>query len=138
MPGFRHQRQGLRPRTLLLRWGWASGLAVVLLSSQLPAADKIDFNKQIRPIFKERCFECHGPDKHESGLRLDKRQEALAGGDSGAAIVPGDVTSGLLLKNVQSEDAEQVMPPKGDRLTEEQIQLLKQWIEDGAEWPEDK
>ena len=138
MPGFNHHRQGLLPRTLLYRWGRASGWGVVLLCSQLHAADKIDFNKQIRPIFKERCYECHGPDKHESGLRLDKRQEALAGGDSGAAIVPGDVTSGLLLKNVQSEDAEQVMPPNGDRLTEEQIKLLKQWIEDGADWPEDK
>jgi mono/diheme cytochrome c family protein len=113
---------------------WALGL----LSPSLPAADKIDFIQQIRPIFKERCYECHGPDQHESGLRLDKRQEALAGGDSGAAIVPGDATSGLLLKNIQSEDAEQVMPPKGDRLTEEQINFIKQWIEDGAEWPEEK
>ena len=118
----------------------ASALVIILLglfSSPLPAADTIDFKKQIRPIFKERCYECHGPDKQESGLRLDKRQEALAGGDSGAAIVPGDGTSGLLLKYVQSEDAELVMPPKGDRLTEKQIELLKQWIEDGAEWPAD-
>ncbi len=104
----------------------------------LLAADKIDFIKQIRPIFKERCYECHGPHKQESGLRLDKRQEALAGGDSGAAIVPGDTASGLLLKYVQSEDAEQVMPPKGDRLTDEQIELLKQWIENGAVWPKEE
>lgn len=99
--------------------------------------DKIDFGKQIRPIFKERCFACHGPKKQDSGLRLDRRQEALAGGDSGAAIVPGDVTTGHLLSRVQSEDGEQVMPPKGDRLTTQQIKLLKQWIEDGAKWPED-
>ncbi len=106
--------------------------------SELWAADKVDFNKQIRPIFQKRCDKCHGPDKQESGLRLDKRQEALAGGDTGPAIVPGDSTSGLLLKFVQSEDAEQVMPPQGDRLTDEQIELLKQWIEDGAEWPKEE
>jgi mono/diheme cytochrome c family protein len=121
----------------LMQLSLTAALAVGLLTSLLPAADKVDFAQQIRPIFKERCYGCHGPQKQESGLRLDKRQEALAGGDSGAAIVPGDPATGLLLKYVQSEDAEQVMPPKGDRLTEEQIKLLKQWIEDGAEWPED-
>ena len=128
----RSQRLGSRLRRSFAR----SVVLLGLLSCSLPAADPIDFNKQIRPLFKERCYECHGPDKQESGLRLDKRQEALAGGDSGAAIVPGDVASGLLLKYVQCENAEQVMPPKGDRQTEEQIKLLKQWIEDGAEWPQ--
>ena len=140
MHGFKPDRQRLRSRSLdqRLRRSFVQSVVLLgLLSSPLLAADPIDFNKQIRPLFKERCYECHGPDKQESGLRLDKRQEALAGGDSGAAIVPGDVASGLLLKYVQSEDAEQVMPPKGDRLTEEQIKLLKQWIEDGAKWPED-
>lgn len=136
MHGFRNHRRGC-----LRRLGMISAVAVVpwgLLAHALHAADSVDFKQQIRPLFKERCYECHGPDKQESGLRLDKRQEALAGGVSGAAIVPGDGASGLLLKNVQSEDAEQVMPPKGDRLTEEQIQLLKTWIEDGAEWPKEE
>ena len=82
------------------------------------AADAIDFNKQIRPIFKERCYDCHGPKK-------------------GPAIVPGDSSSGLLLKYVQSEDAERVMPAKGDRLTRKQIEMLKKWIEEGAKWPEE-
>lgn len=102
------------------------------------AKDKVDFNQQIRPLFQERCYKCHGPEKQESGLRLDKRQEALAGGATGPAIVPGDSTQGLLLKFVQSEDAEQVMPPRGDRLSDEQIELLKTWIEDGAEWPKEE
>jgi mono/diheme cytochrome c family protein len=106
------------------------------ISSATQAADAIDFKKQIRPIFKERCYDCHGPRKQESGLRLDKRQEAMAGGDTGLAIVPGDTSSGLLLKYVQSEDAEVVMPAKGDRLTRKQIELLKKWIEEGAKWPE--
>lgn len=122
--------------TRLRRSSAGSVVLLGLLSPPLQAADTIDFEKQIRPIIQRRCYECHGPDKQESGLRLDKRQEALAGGDSGAAIVPGDVASGLLLKYVQSEDAELVMPPNGDRLTRQQIELLKRWIEDGAEWPE--
>lgn len=109
-------------------WGGVTGAT--------QAADGIDFKKQIRPIFKERCYDCHGPKKQESGLRLDKRQEAMAGGDTGLAIVPGDTSSGLLLKYVQSEDAELVMPAKGDRLTRKQIELLKKWIEEGAKWPE--
>lgn len=136
MHQFRNHRRGS-----LRRLGKTASVVVVLcrlLSQSLHAADSIDYIKQIRPLFQERCYECHGPDKQESGLRLDKRQEAFAGGDGGAAIVPGDAASGLLLKLVQSEDAEQVMPPKGDRLTAEQIQMLKQWIEDGAAWPKEE
>lgn len=102
------------------------------------AADTIDFKTQILPIFKKQCYSCHGPDKQESGLRLDRRQEALAGGDSGAAIVPGDPASGHLLKRVESDDGERVMPPKGDRLSEKQIKLLKTWIEGGAKWPDEE
>lgn len=109
----------------------------VEVACPLQAADAVDFNQQIRPIFQKRCYDCHGPKKQESGLRLDRRQEALAGGDTGPAIVPGDISSGLLLKYVQSEDAEEVMPPKGDRLTRQQIELLKNWIEAGATWPEE-
>ena len=110
---------------------------VAVVSSLAQAADPVNFAKQIRPIFKERCYSCHGAKKQESGLRLDKRQEAMAGGDTGPAIVPGDSSSGLLLKYVQSEDPELIMPAKGDRLTRKQIDLLKRWIDEGAQWPED-
>jgi len=113
-------------------------LALIAVTSSLAqAAEPVDFNKQIRPIFKERCYSCHGAKKQESGLRLDKRQEAMAGGETGPAIVPGDTSRGLLLKYVQSEDPELIMPAKGDRLTRKQIDLLKRWIDEGAQWPED-
>ena len=124
-----------RPAAVYVLVG-AAGL-LVMAGSQIVGADPVNFDKQILPIFKEQCFDCHGPKKQESGLRLDRRQDALAGGDTGPAIVPGDVSSGLLLKYVQSEDAEQVMPPKGDRLTRQQIELLRRWIEDGAKWSEE-
>lgn len=110
---------------------------VAITSSLTQAAEPVDFRKQIRPIFKERCYSCHGAKKQESGLRLDKRQEAMAGGETGPAIVPGDTSSGLLLKYVQSEDPELIMPAKGDRLTRKQIDLLKRWIDEGAKWPEE-
>ena len=113
-------------------------MAITAIASTLThAADPVDFDKQIRPIFKERCYSCHGAKKQESGLRLDKRQEAMAGGETGLAIVPGDTSRGLLLKYVQSEDPELIMPAKGDRLTRKQIELLKRWIDEGAKWPEE-
>ncbi len=133
--------RGYSAMTNWTKWASCAALGMGLLApsdSELWAAEEVDFIKQIRPLFQKRCYKCHGPDKQESGLRLDKRQEALAGGDTGPAIVPGDSTSGLLLKFVQSEDAEQVMPPQGDRLTDEQIQWLKLWIEDGAVWPKEE
>lgn len=109
----------------------------LLVCGTAVAAEPIDYAKNIQPIFKKNCYECHGPDKKESGLRLDQRQEALAGGDSGAAIVAGDPGGSLLLKLVQSDDPEKVMPPKGDSLSRAEIELLKKWIEDGAQWPEE-
>lgn len=99
-------------------------------------ADSVNFEKQIQPIFKKNCYDCHGPHKQESGLRLDQRQEALAGGQSGPAIVPNDSGGSLLIQLVSSDDPEKVMPPKGDSLTRAQIELLKKWIDDGAQWPE--
>ena len=113
-------------------------VAVAMLASGLVcAAEPIDFAKSIRPIFKQNCYECHGPGKRESGLRLDQRQEALAGGNSGPAILPSDPEGSLLLKLVQSDDPEKIMPPKGDPLSQADIELLKNWIEAGAQWPED-
>lgn len=111
---------------------------ILTMTAPLLAAPPVDYLQQIRPIFRDHCYECHGPKKQESGLRLDKRQEALAGGNTGPAIVPGDTTSGLLLKFIQTEDPEQVMPPKGDRLTAKQIELIQQWIKNDAPWPEDE
>lgn len=101
------------------------------------SADPVDYQKQIQPLLKERCYACHGAKKQEASLRLDRRQEALAGGASGPAIIPGDATRGLLLERVTSDDAESVMPPKGDRLSRDEIDLLKGWIKTGADWPDD-
>ena len=109
---------------------------LVLLLGSLPArsADKVEFNRDIRPILSENCFFCHGPDKkhRDSGLRLDIRDEALAK----EAIVPGKPEESELIDRVTSDDEFERMPPKKStkRLTTAQKELLKRWIAEGAEY----
>jgi mono/diheme cytochrome c family protein len=101
------------------------------------AAAPVDFARDIQPIFAARCYECHGEKKQKSDYRLDVRQTALQGGESGKpAIVPGKSAESALLKHVTSSNPDEMMPPKGERLRGEQIALLKSWIEQGAAWPD--
>jgi hypothetical protein len=113
-------------------------VVVLLLLPAIAGAETVDFNTQIQPILSENCYACHGPDeaKVEGDLRLDDRTLALKGGESGKAIVPGDPAKSLLLKRIQHSDPDEVMPPpeKKDRLKPEQVALIRQWIEEGAEW----
>ncbi|HEV3167428.1 MAG TPA: PSD1 and planctomycete cytochrome C domain-containing protein, partial [Isosphaeraceae bacterium] len=83
------------------------------------------------------CYECHGPAKHKGSLRLDRKAEALKGGASGEAFEAGKSSESLLIEYVAGVDPDMVMPPKGDRLSAEQIGLLRAWIDQGAVWPED-
>lgn len=101
------------------------------------AAPAADFQRDIQPIFATRCYECHGEKKQKGGLRLDRRDSAFKGGDSGkAVIVPGKSAESLLFAKVTSKDDDDVMPPKGGRLNEAQIALLRVWLDAGANWPE--
>ena len=95
----------------------------------------VDFSKQIQPILAKRCFACHGPDEAEGGLRFTTQKDAFAETDSGEhAIVPGDIDASVLLARVVSDVADEQMPPEGDRLTAEEVELLKRWIQEGAKW----
>ena len=112
-----------------------------LIAALFPAitwADKVDFNSQIQPILSENCYTCHGPDetKIEGGLRLDREKDALKGGESGKAIVPGDPEKSLILERITHSDSEELMPPpkKKDALRPEQVALIRQWISEGAPW----
>jgi mono/diheme cytochrome c family protein len=96
----------------------------------------VDFVRDIQPLFAAHCADCHAGDSRESGLRLDRRRDALAGGDSGKVILPGKPDESLLVKYVTGADPEKVMPPEGDRLSADQIFLLKSWIAQGANWPD--
>jgi hypothetical protein len=108
--------------------------ASLALATNLAGAD---FARDIEPILVKRCWECHGPDQHKAGLRLDSRAAALKGGKSGRpAISPGQADASELLRRVRTADPDDVMPPKGDRLKPGEIAHLKAWIEAGAEWPD--
>lgn len=100
------------------------------------AAGEVDFDKDIKPILAERCLECHGDKKQKSGFRVDQRPVLLQGGDSGmAAIVPGEASKSHLISVLKSNDKDKAMPPKGERLSKEQITLLEHWIAEGAVVP---
>ena len=110
-------------------------VALLWGSSAPSATSSIQFEKQIEPIFREHCYTCHGPEKQKNGLRLDRRENALAGGDDGRDIVPGKSSESRLIRYVSGGDPEKIMPPKGERLNEKQITLLRTWIDQGANWP---
>ncbi|MCC6820772.1 MAG: PSD1 domain-containing protein [Verrucomicrobia subdivision 3 bacterium] len=117
-------------------------VAVFSLVDASPAANvpaKLDFNRDIRPILSDNCYACHGPDagKRKAGLRLDLKDGALAPLKSGeVAIVPGDLAKSGLIARITTKDEDDLMPPvkSGKRLTAPQINLLKQWIAQGADW----
>jgi hypothetical protein len=109
-----------------------------LVAGNVAAAEKLEFNRDIRPILSETCFHCHGPDKakREADLRLDVREEALKDLGGHRAIVPGKAESSELVKRITSSDPDLRMPPaKSERkLTEQQIATLKRWVAEGAEY----
>ncbi len=100
---------------------------------QKDAAAAEFFETTVRPLLAEKCQSCHGEIKQEGGLRLTDGGDALTGGDSGAAIVPGSPEKSLLLRVVGYE-ADLKMPPSG-KLADEDIRQLVRWIRQGAVWP---
>jgi len=114
--------------------------AVCLLSQSLPADDRPavgtgtgpDYRREIQPILKTHCFGCHGAEKQEAGLRLDIRSQALSGGDSGIAIVPGNSVQSRLMRRITASRTAERMPPEGTALREADIGLIREWIDQGA------
>ncbi|MFZ4766183.1 MAG: DUF1553 domain-containing protein, partial [Roseimicrobium sp.] len=96
----------------------------------------VDFFRDVKPLLESRCADCHRGAKAKGGLRLDAREAALAGGDSGPALRKGKGRESELVRRVLSHDEDEVMPPKGARLSAEEAQRLSRWIDEGAAWPE--
>lgn len=96
------------------------------------------FERQVRPILVSQCYECHSEseDKQKGGLLLDRESGWLEGGDSGKAIVPGNVEASLLISAIRREDEDSAMPPKHP-LGDEDLKLLEQWVQRGAPGPAD-
>ena len=113
---------------------------ILLLALPAAAAEKIQFNRDVRPILSDKCFHCHGADaSHRKGeLRLDLRAEAMKPAESGdIALVPGSPEKSELIARVMLDDShDDVMPPEksGKPLTSTEKAILKQWIAEGAEY----
>jgi hypothetical protein len=111
--------------------------AVVLIGvvASVASGEAVDYESQIKPILKARCFACHGALKQQAGLRLDTVSLMLEGGDSGPAIEPGEAEFSPIVERVASEEPILRMPPEGEPLEAEQIERLRSWIDQGAVAP---
>jgi Protein of unknown function (DUF1553)/Protein of unknown function (DUF1549)/Planctomycete cytochrome C len=125
-----------------IRLVWSGLAAAAWLATLAPASAaprKIDFNRDIRPILSDNCYACHGPDEktRKAKLRLDTAEGAFAQHDGSAALVPRDLKKSSLWARVTTKDADDLMPPpesKKKPLSPAQLALLKQWIEEGANY----
>ncbi len=114
-----------------------AAVLIACASGNASLAAPVQFNRDVLPILSEHCFECHGPAKRESGLRLDRREAALAEADSGeSAIVPGKPAASRLIAVVAGTDPDFQMPPaeKKSKLTAAEVETLRQWIAAGAKY----
>lgn len=107
-----------------------------LAEEAIPSQKLEFFEKEVRPLLSEHCYSCHSVSskKLQAGLLVDSRAALLRGGDSGEAIVPGDVDGSMLIEAVRYESYE--MPPKG-KLPAKDIETLERWVKMGAPWPKE-
>ena len=113
------------------------GFTAITCAISLPVK-AVDFNRDVRPILSNNCFACHGPDTaaRQADLRLDIEKSATSEHDGHAAIVPGNLERSELIRRISSDDEDERMPPKDSnkQLKPQEIELLKQWIKEGAKW----
>ncbi len=113
-------------------------LTIVAFSWAQPAPRTVEFNRDIRPILAENCFLCHGPAKstRKADLRFDHEDSAKEDRGGYQAIVPGKPAESALIQRVTATDNGKVMPPPSTnkKLSPRQIELLRQWIAEGAVW----
>lgn len=119
---------------LLLLLAGSTALAQSGKSLPAPAAMTVSYEQHVKPILAAKCFSCHGAKQVMSGLRLDLRQNALRGGDYGVVIVPGKSGESKLILRLTGPDAGLQMPPAG-ALPDEEIAILRAWIDQGADMP---
>ncbi|MGE3308861.1 MAG: PSD1 and planctomycete cytochrome C domain-containing protein [Limisphaerales bacterium] len=141
-PGTRHAASGS-----VRSAGWVASLLAALALPSLPVPAVADlphsetefFEKRIRPLLADHCYECHSAvaDKLRGGLSLDSRDGLIHGGDLGPALIPGDPEKSLLIRAVRHDDPELRMPPKKAKLSDRQIADLAQWVRAGAPWPDE-
>ena len=97
--------------------------------------DKIDFHRDIEPIFQKVCYECHDAKTQKADLRMDSREAQLKGGENGPSIIPGDSKKSLSMIRIRGEGDDPRMPKKKPPLSPHDTALIAKWIDQGAEWP---
>ncbi|MBC8166241.1 MAG: c-type cytochrome, partial [Bryobacteraceae bacterium] len=108
---------------------------LVCTLSSVQAQKKVDFSTEIQPIFQKSCASCHGLKSQMGQLRLDARSAAMIGGQSGKIIHPGSAKDSILYQRVAGL-GDQARMPMGGKLSQDQIEAIRLWVEQGAEWPE--
>jgi len=113
-------------------------LSFILVLTGFHLLAEVQFNRDIRPILSDKCWQCHGPDSatREAGLRLDKEEAAKGLHDGKHPIKAGDPSGSLIIERIFSKDADDLMPPPDSNksLTASEKQLLRTWIKEGAKW----
>ncbi|MBU6401998.1 MAG: hypothetical protein KGS61_16905, partial [Verrucomicrobia bacterium] len=118
---------------------WIVVLALAAVGAVPPAhaETKVDFAKDVLPIFQQSCLKCHGPDKQKGKLRLDVKDAALKGSKDGPVIVPGQAAKSELYRRITLPAGDDdIMPQKADPLAKAQTDLIRDWINQGANWPD--
>lgn len=130
-------------RISLVVFAWGVLAVALLLEGAISASEpgskanrRVDFVRDVLPIFTEKCISCHGPDEQEGQLRLDAKAIVMKGGISGPSFVKGKGVQSLLYKRLVSKDNEERMPLDDDPLSEKDIALIQNWIDQGAVWPD--
>lgn len=126
-------------RTLLATVPCLVGMCgIAKADDDLPIPERVEFNRDVRPILSDTCYQCHGPDqaKRQANLRLDLEEAALADLGDRFAIVRGDPAKSELVRRITTSDAHERMPPadSGKVLSSRQIEILRRWVEQGAAW----
>ena len=125
---------GLRAGVSVL--GATLAIAVGLAQSTVAQTpSRVDFARDVQPLLRQNCVSCHGPSQQMAGLRLDRRRDAMRGSTFGAVIGPGNGEASRLYLRISGTQRGTQMPPTG-ALKDEQIALLRTWIDEGAEWPD--
>lgn len=125
----------LKKSTLLLACLGSASIHAASTADDVQRAQMAFFEKEVRPVLVNRCYECHGEKKQKGSLRLDNIGFIKAGGDSGPALVAGDPDKSLLIEAVRFQSPDFEMPPK-EKLPEKEIAILEKWVKMGAPWPE--
>ena len=129
----------LTPIFSVLPMSIALTLGVGAVAAGAPTPEQTEFfERKIRPVLVSECYECHSGKKAKGGLKLDWRGAVEKGGDTGAAIVPGDAAKSLLIQTIRHEDADLKMPKNGAKLDDDVIADFVAWVNMGAPDPRDQ